>query len=45
MARDDVRRESLRLLQAHVREHLTDDPELGDQRRSGGAAAEVRAAC
>jgi RNA polymerase sigma factor (sigma-70 family) len=28
-----VRRESLRLLQSHVREHLTDDPELAGDRQ------------
>jgi RNA polymerase sigma factor (sigma-70 family) len=33
-----VRRESLRLLQSHVREHLTDEPELGADRVAGPEA-------
>jgi RNA polymerase sigma factor (sigma-70 family) len=34
-----VRRESLRLLQAHVRERLTDDPELAGEQRQAGPEA------
>ena len=39
-----VRRESLRLLQAPVREHLTDDPALGDTVDADGPEVAVLAA-
>lgn len=39
-----TRREAMRLLQAHVREHLTDDPELGESADVDRPEAEVLAA-
>lgn len=39
-----ARREALRVLQAHVREDLSDDPELGNAPESDGAEEQVLAA-
>lgn len=39
-----ARRECLRLLQAPMREQLTDDPELGEQREQDGPESELLAA-